>query len=43
MRGNPPHSYGEVSTSYGDGGVISGNATEAYDPSARVRRVHFPI
>src|SRR6478672_10163868 len=32
----PPQSYGEVSSSYDDGGVMGDKFTVAHDPSARV-------
>jgi hypothetical protein len=39
----PPHSNGEVSASYADGGVMSDNATAAYDPSVADCPRHLPI
>ena len=35
-RNNPPHSYGEVSASYADGGVISPNEIVALTPPSRI-------
>ena len=43
VEANPPHSYGEVSASYADGGVRSSSRGGAYDPSVTVRRRHLPI
>jgi hypothetical protein len=40
LRANPPHSYGEVSASYADGGVMGFLATEASDPSVADRAFH---
>jgi hypothetical protein len=43
LRANPPHSYGEVSASYADGGVMGLLATEASDPSVADYRATFPF
>jgi len=40
---NPPHSYGEVSPSYGDGGAMGFSLGGAYDPSVSVRRGLLPL
>jgi hypothetical protein len=39
----PPHSYGEVSPSYGDGGVRAPECAVANNPSVGVRRRHLTI
>ena len=39
----PPHSYGEVSASYADGGVIGEGRDGASDPSVADYRRHLPI
>jgi len=42
FKPSPPHSYGEVSASYADGGVMSTNRV-AHDPSVADYRAHLPI